>query len=335
MIKTLGIVGSAGRKEDKDKLSKEIYDKMCEIGRVVGLILKSTRLVSGGAAYADNAAIKIWLENREAYKDGLVLHLPCEFKDSKFLDNGNKDYKLNPGRTVNYYHKLFSEKCNFDSLAEIDLAIKSGAKVVITKGLFNRNTKMAQDSDALLAMTFGLGDKLKYGGTSDTMGKYLRKIKDNNLPNFSYHYDLTTKILFNNARVEELTEKEEVIQDTQQKFNLTQVVHCKKDEYDTYLGRFKDGRIESFGNPFIFQNSTLPGIRVKDRAEALEAYEQWLRGTKYQDLEPNRRTWILDNLHTLLGKKIACFCCSVDKTIDLPCHGHILIKLLKEKLCQK
>lgn len=60
--------------------------------------------------------------------------------------------------------------------------------------------------------------------------------------------------------------------------------------------RTKDGNAnENFGN--IFTGSGVPGlIQKKSVAEAVEAYVDWLKGTKYNELFPEKRNWILTQI---------------------------------------
>lgn len=80
------------------------------------------------------------------------------------------------------------------------------------------------------------------------------------------------------------------------------IVHCKKEQYDIYIGR---GSI--WGNPFkIGQDGT--------REEVIKKYEWWIR----------QKPELLQQLHTLKGKILGCWC------KPQACHGDILVKLIKE-----
>jgi len=83
---TIGIIGTAGRKEDGAKMSKELYGKMYRKADAyisnLGLEPRDITLVSGGAAYSDHIAVSLYLDNKA---DNLTLHLPCEFR---FLPKG-------------------------------------------------------------------------------------------------------------------------------------------------------------------------------------------------------------------------------------------------------
>ncbi len=96
----------------------------------------------------------------------------------------------------------------------------------------------------------------------------------------------------------------------------TIVVHVR-DGYDVYIGRSRTKKFH-FGNPFYIAGSMT-------RADSIDNFEVWIRGKGYHDLEPERRDWILKNLHKLEGERLGDFCA------PKRCHGDILIKLLKER----
>lgn len=97
------------------------------------------------------------------------------------------------------------------------------------------------------------------------------------------------------------------------------VVHCNRCKFDVYIGRTHD--YLHFGNPFTSKDSDIASVKVKNRAEAIEAFEQWLTGEAHHDVEPERREWILENLKNLKGKVLGCWC------QPLPCHGDVYVKL--------
>lgn len=107
--------------------------------------------------------------------------------------------------------------------------------------------------------------------------------------------------------------------------NQTLVVNMKQlPNYDVYIGRQAFGM--HYGNPFTHSvGESYAKFRVNTRKEAVQAYEDWLNGTDYTDLEPERRQWILNHLEQLRGKKLGCFC------KPKACHGDVLVKLLNAK----
>lgn len=82
----------------------------------------------------------------------------------------------------------------------------------------------------------------------------------------------------------------------------TCVVHCKREEYDVYIGR-----PSKWGNPFRLE-------READRAALLVRYEEWLR----------RQPDLMASLHELRGKVLGCWCA------PRACHGDVLARLADE-----
>lgn len=70
-----------------------------------------------------------------------------------------------------------------------------------------------------------------------------------------------------------------------------------------------------WGNPFSFHPEE------GGNAEAVKYFREWLDG-KWPGTEPERRAWILENIQTLKGKNLACYC-----PLDKPCHADVLIGL--------
>jgi hypothetical protein len=96
------------------------------------------------------------------------------------------------------------------------------------------------------------------------------------------------------------------------------VVHKMHAPYDVYIGR---GHDSIFGNPFTHKENTAAKIVVGSREEAVQAFRDWLAGTAYQEVEPERRQAILDAIPTLKGKVLGCWCA------PLACHGDVLAEL--------
>jgi hypothetical protein len=105
------------------------------------------------------------------------------------------------------------------------------------------------------------------------------------------------------------------------------VVHCKRERSTKYIGR---GSI--YGNPFTHLpvGNTKATVQVGSVDEAVDSYEEWLRGDpKWAHVEPKRRLQILQALSTdgtftdddILG----CFCRPAHR-----CHGDVLDKLWQE-----
>jgi hypothetical protein len=87
---------------------------------------------------------------------------------------------------------------------------------------------------------------------------------------------------------------------------MRMVVHCKKDQYDIYIGR-----PSKWGNPFSHLPDTLAEYAVSSREEAIEKYKEWL------PTQPN----LISSLHELKGKILGCWC------YPKSCHGDFLVEL--------
>lgn len=104
--------------------------------------------------------------------------------------------------------------------------------------------------------------------------------------------------------------------------------------------RHPDANGMHFGNPFSHADYK-GAIKVGTVKEAVIAYEQWLRGEKYQDVEPERRQWILNQINngSLVGKPLVYYTDKIPDNsygratydpVTAPNHAHILQKLINE-----
>lgn len=190
----IGIIGTAGRKEDAALINASKYAQMLEVAKsLVADQQEPITLISGGAAVADHLAVQLALADPR-YK--LKLHLPARFDTAKhqFAEVPGNMYA--PGNIANYYHRKFRASCGNNSLDELAQVIKDGAEVVVTPGFKERNTQVAVDSELLIAFTFGNGPVLKDGGTLDCMSKFLALGKTN-----SFHIDLHTMEVYSPAAI--------------------------------------------------------------------------------------------------------------------------------------
>jgi hypothetical protein len=78
-----------------------------------------------------------------------------------------------------------------------------------------------------------------------------------------------------------------------------QVVHCKHEAYDVYIGR-----PSKWGNPFVTP-------RDGTREQVIAQYREWVV----------RQTKLMDALPEIKGKILGCWCS------PRPCHGDILVEL--------
>lgn len=209
---TLSIVGTAGRKDDGKKLSKKHFEAMCIVASgLMEQLAESnypiTHLVSGGAAWADHVAVRLFLDKKAPH---LRLFLPDLWENGAYHDTGERDPFKNPGGTANYYHKLFLNATGIHSLSQIQTAKGEGAELIDRKtnkdgkvqplGFHPRNALVSK-SDFILACTYGKEHEVKDGGTADTVRKYLHRVRKENIFDKSFHYDLTTGKVYQGCTV--------------------------------------------------------------------------------------------------------------------------------------
>lgn len=113
----------------------------------------SIRLSSSGSAWSDHIAILIYLE-KHSHGATLTLHLPCEFLNGAYVDNGKKWSGLhNPGGIMNDQHSKFGAIVKRDTLADVALAKSLGAtfQVVDKGGFFACSRALIHECDELIA----------------------------------------------------------------------------------------------------------------------------------------------------------------------------------------
>jgi len=91
-------------------------------------------------------------------------------------------------------------------------------------------------------------------------------------------------------------------------------VNIRYEEYDVYIGRPRSGEEWGFGNPFIV------GIDGA-RGECAEKFKNWIiTGNNHGCVlaTEERRQWIINNVASLHGKRLGCFCA------PRACHGDYL-----------
>jgi len=84
---------------------------------------------------------------------------------------------------------------------------------------------------------------------------------------------------------------------------MIEVVHCKKSQYDVYIGR-----PSKWGNPFTI------GIDG-NRKEVISKYHEWIL------TQPE----LMNSLHELVDKRLGCWCSPQS------CHGDILALLVRNR----
>lgn len=91
---------------------------------------------------------------------------------------------------------------------------------------------------------------------------------------------------------------------------MTNVVHCKKSDYDVYIGRGKcpkTGMYGKWGNPFILGKDG-------NREEVIVKFREYILNC------PD----LMNSLHELYEKTLACWCS------PLACHGDVLAELVSK-----
>ena len=84
---------------------------------------------------------------------------------------------------------------------------------------------------------------------------------------------------------------------------MRKVVQCKKEPYDVYIGR-----PSKWGKPFSIGKDG-------NRDEVIRKYREWIQ----------TETHLLESLHELEGKVLACWCS------PQACHGDVLLELANDK----
>jgi hypothetical protein len=89
----------------------------------------------------------------------------------------------------------------------------------------------------------------------------------------------------------------------------------------------KVDRSTKWGNPFRSDQPTMAVLNTGARTAA-EAFRFWLESRPgLADAAPERRKAILDSLHELRGKDLACWCRPGE-----PCHADVLLELANKEL---
>jgi len=161
---TIAIIGTAGRDKTKP-MTAQLWAAMCANARA--RVPQGAELVSGGAAWADHLAVRLFLDG---HASKLTLHLPSTFAHAGAFAGGHGS----AGSAANYYHALFKVATGVDGIPEICDAIWRGAQYTtqapdIGMGAFMiRNMEVAKMADTLIAYTWGERAAPADGGTAHT-----------------------------------------------------------------------------------------------------------------------------------------------------------------------
>lgn len=159
----LAVIGTAGRKDDARKLATRHWAAMVQAAKKVCELERVTQVVSGGAAWADHAALQLGLPCR--------LYLPATKRDLQIAQ---------------YYHTAFSSVIGQDTWRQVQ-EHKDTAYIGNFK---ERNSHVAAEAHVFLACTFGSKRQVKDGGTLDTVVK----MQERGVP--GYHLNLHTNKLY-------------------------------------------------------------------------------------------------------------------------------------------
>ena len=107
---------------------------------------------------------------KQAEGTKLKLFLPCSMDSSappKFLDNGVRDWRKNPGSSANRYHKRFSSALGYNTLSDIQRVAQIGAVLNFDHFGFHERNKQVAKVDNMLALTWSDSEP-QDGGTKHT-----------------------------------------------------------------------------------------------------------------------------------------------------------------------
>lgn len=160
----VGIIGTAeGHSENIIEKTKEIIENEWHLDP------SKIRLVSGGAAFSEHVAVRLFLEK---YARSLTIHLPCGWNTQydRFTDNGNFSSEINPGKLLNRYHRENNMLSSL-TLDEIKDAVSLGAIVKHHTGFHARNSAIAENADYLICFFWSEVDDSIGNGVFDTWNK--------------------------------------------------------------------------------------------------------------------------------------------------------------------
>jgi hypothetical protein len=87
------------------------------------------------------------------------------------------------------------------------------------------------------------------------------------------------------------------------------------------------GRGSIWGNPFRVGASRGDRLPPLTAAQVVRLFERWLTEPIAQPAHAVERALIVNNLHQLRGKNLACWC-----PLDQPCHADVLLRLAASAL---
>ena len=211
-IHRVAIIGTAGR--DKSLATQALLNRYLWEALFVDAknrLPGHAHLISGGAAWADHLAVRLFGEYEHA---SLMLHLPAPFDadDEQFFEGGHGT----SGGAANWYHRAFSEKAEINSFAQLADVIGMDACYVthepVASGyaaMGRRNQRIAdslmavspdRDTESrtvrhLFAYTFGRSTSPDRGGTRDTWDKVIDAASRSGLKVYVNHVSIPLTVL--------------------------------------------------------------------------------------------------------------------------------------------
>jgi hypothetical protein len=160
---TVAIIGTANRDRDP-RMTAAMFERMVEAAHdaicAAKLAPERVQLVSGGAAWADHVAVRLFRSSR-GYKS-LRLCLPAPWDPQrKQYDTATQD-----GARSNQLHRSFSSCVGDDTLAELHETTRVASHRVF-RGFKARNKEVAT-SALTVALTWGSGQPPSRSGTGQT-----------------------------------------------------------------------------------------------------------------------------------------------------------------------
>lgn len=158
-IVKIGIIGTALRVQEEFRLvlgfgASVIWQQMLQSVenqlRQWNLQPDQVHLISGGAAWSDHVAVRLFIRYHEQGRPfhGLTLYLPANWTGQGYDPNQRTAF------TSNFYHQQMSEALFINSLQEIETARKYGATLISGSDFGVRNRKIAANSEFLIAFTW-------------------------------------------------------------------------------------------------------------------------------------------------------------------------------------
>ena len=169
MIKTLGIIGTAGRSNSRP-LTVEDWEFIQGTAEQYAIDNGYSRVVSGGAAWADHAAFTVHI----SLGLPLILCLPCawDYTNRQYVDSGDTRWWANVGGVANSYHKKFQKTTGVSSLEQVHMFMDhnedKNSFFTYSDGFHKRNKAVVHYADEIIAFTTSTGDSPNDGGTKHT-----------------------------------------------------------------------------------------------------------------------------------------------------------------------